>query len=66
MSKSGGILGRLKPVFSLMLGARLGTGKQYFPWVSLEDEVGSDHVPAGAPGDGWTVTSRAYPSTVPT
>jgi uncharacterized protein len=41
MSKSGGILGRLKPVFSLMLGARLGTGKQYFPWISLEDEVGA-------------------------
>jgi uncharacterized protein len=54
MSKSGGILGRLKPVFSLMLGARLGTGKQYFPWVSLEDEVGAitfllEHPEMGGP-----------------
>jgi uncharacterized protein (TIGR01777 family) len=36
---SGGILGRIKPLFSLGLGARLGNGRQYMPWISLEDEV---------------------------
>jgi uncharacterized protein len=39
MSQSGGALGRLKPLFSLGLGARLGNGRQYIPWISLEDEV---------------------------
>jgi uncharacterized protein (TIGR01777 family) len=39
LSPSGGMLGRLKPLFSLGLGARLGNGRQYMPWISLEDEV---------------------------
>ena len=33
------MLGRLTPLFSLGLGARLGNGRQYMPWISLEDEV---------------------------
>lgn len=41
LSAAGGLLGRLKPVFSLFLGARLGSGRQYMPWVSLDDEVGA-------------------------
>jgi uncharacterized protein len=36
---SGGVLQRLRPLFSLGLGARLGNGRQYMPWISLEDEV---------------------------
>ena len=39
LAPSGGVLGRLKPLFSLGLGARLGNGRQYMPWISLEDEV---------------------------
>jgi uncharacterized protein (TIGR01777 family) len=39
LSPSGGMLGRLKPLFSFGLGARLGNGRQYMPWISLEDEV---------------------------
>ena len=39
LSPSGGMLARLKPIFSLGLGARLGGGRQYMPWISLEDEV---------------------------
>jgi uncharacterized protein len=39
LSPSGGMLGRLKPLFSVALGARLGNGRQYMPWISLEDEV---------------------------
>jgi uncharacterized protein (TIGR01777 family) len=39
LAPAGGVLGRLKPLFSLGLGARLGNGRQYMPWISLEDEV---------------------------
>jgi uncharacterized protein (TIGR01777 family) len=39
LSPSGGILGRIRPLFSVGLGARLGNGRQYMPWISLEDEV---------------------------
>jgi uncharacterized protein (TIGR01777 family) len=39
LSPSGGMLGRLKPLFAFGLGARLGNGRQYMPWISLEDEV---------------------------
>jgi uncharacterized protein len=39
VSPSGGLLSRLRPLFSLGLGARLGNGRQYMPWISLEDEV---------------------------
>jgi uncharacterized protein (TIGR01777 family) len=41
LAPAGGLLGRLRPLFALMLGARLGTGQQAFPWISLDDEVGA-------------------------
>ncbi len=40
LSPAGGLLGRLKPLFKSFLGGRLGAGTQYWPWVSLDDEVG--------------------------
>ncbi len=39
LSPAGGLLARIKPLFSLGLGARLGNGRQYMPWISLEDEI---------------------------
>jgi uncharacterized protein (TIGR01777 family) len=39
LAPSGGVLGRMRPLFSLGLGARLGNGRQYVSWISLEDEV---------------------------
>lgn len=39
LSPNGGMLARLRPLFGLGLGARLGDGRQYFPWISLEDQV---------------------------
>jgi uncharacterized protein len=39
LAPTGGLLARIKPLFSLGLGARLGNGRQYMPWISLEDEV---------------------------
>lgn len=41
LSPAGGVLGPLRPLFRLALGARLGSGRQYFPWISLEDEIGA-------------------------
>ncbi|GAA4614027.1 TIGR01777 family oxidoreductase [Saccharopolyspora hordei] len=39
VAPSGGLLGRLRPLFRLLLGGRLGDGTQYVPWISLDDEV---------------------------
>jgi uncharacterized protein (TIGR01777 family) len=38
-SSAGGALGRLRPLFRAGLGARLGSGRQYMSWITLEDEV---------------------------
>ncbi len=35
----GGILGRVLPIFRLGLGGRLGSGQQYWPVISLVDEI---------------------------
>jgi uncharacterized protein len=37
----GGILGRLVPLVKLGGGVSVGSGKQYWPWISLADEVGA-------------------------
>jgi uncharacterized protein (TIGR01777 family) len=39
LSSHGGVLGKLKPLFALGLGGRLASGRQYMPWISLEDEI---------------------------
>ncbi|MBE9373183.1 TIGR01777 family protein [Saccharopolyspora sp. HNM0983] len=39
LSPSGGMLGRLRPLFSAALGGRLGDGTQFMPWISLDDHV---------------------------
>lgn len=39
LSPAGGLLGQLTPLFRLLLGGRLGDGKQYMPWISLDDVV---------------------------
>ncbi|OBG05844.1 TIGR01777 family oxidoreductase [Mycolicibacter sinensis] len=39
LARSGGLLGRLRPLFSLGLGTRLGSGRQYMSWISLDDEI---------------------------
>jgi uncharacterized protein (TIGR01777 family) len=39
LAQSGGALRLMRPLFSSGLGARLGSGRQYMPWISLEDEV---------------------------
>lgn len=39
LSQRGGLLPRLSMLFRLGAGGRLGSGRQYFPWISLRDEV---------------------------
>jgi uncharacterized protein (TIGR01777 family) len=39
LSPRGGLLGKLRPLFRLGLGGRLGSGRQYQPWISLQDQV---------------------------
>jgi uncharacterized protein len=39
LAAAGRGLRRLRPLFSYGLGARLGSGRQYMSWISLEDEV---------------------------
>jgi uncharacterized protein len=40
LSPDGGALARLLPLFRLGVGGRLGSGRQYWPWISLDDEIG--------------------------
>jgi uncharacterized protein (TIGR01777 family) len=40
LAPSGGVMGQIKPLFRFGLGARLGSGKQYWPWITIDDEVG--------------------------
>jgi uncharacterized protein len=39
LASAGGALRRMRPLFWAGLGARLGSGRQYMSWISLEDEV---------------------------
>ncbi|VFA95024.1 Epimerase family protein SA0724 [Nocardia farcinica] len=41
LSRHGGMLGMLTPLYNLGLGGRLGSGRQYLPWISLDDEIGA-------------------------
>ncbi len=40
LAARGGMLARLLPPFRLGLGGRMGSGRQWMPWIHLEDEVG--------------------------
>jgi uncharacterized protein (TIGR01777 family) len=40
LGRNGGALARMLPIFRLGLGGRVGSGRQYFPWIHLRDEVG--------------------------
>jgi hypothetical protein len=39
LSRSGGALGRLLPLIRLGVGGPLGSGRQWWSWITLEDEV---------------------------
>jgi uncharacterized protein (TIGR01777 family) len=39
LAADGGVLGKTLPLFKLGLGGRLGSGRQWMPWIALPDEV---------------------------
>lgn len=39
LAREGGALARMVPLFRLGLGGRLGDGRQYLPWIALDDVV---------------------------
>jgi uncharacterized protein (TIGR01777 family) len=39
MAARGGLVGMMKPLFKLALGGRLGNGRQYMPWIHVDDQV---------------------------
>ncbi|HET6764614.1 MAG TPA: TIGR01777 family oxidoreductase [Longimicrobiaceae bacterium] len=41
LSADGGALGQMLPPFRLGVGGRLGSGRQWMSWISLEDTVGA-------------------------
>jgi uncharacterized protein len=41
LSGDGGLLKRLRPIVRLGVAGRMGTGRQFMPWISLADEIGA-------------------------
>ncbi|MGN6245407.1 MAG: TIGR01777 family oxidoreductase [Motilibacteraceae bacterium] len=41
MSPKGGAMQRMLPLFRLGVGGKLGSGRQYWSWITLADEVGA-------------------------
>jgi uncharacterized protein len=39
LAPGGGALKRLLPLFKLGLGGRMGSGRQYWSWITIEDEI---------------------------
>lgn len=39
LDPSGGALGQMLPIFKLGAGGRLGSGRQWMPWIALADEI---------------------------
>ena len=40
LGKGQGALAKMVPPFKMFLGGPLGSGKQYLPWIHIEDEIG--------------------------
>lgn len=43
LDAGGGALDTMLPAFKLGAGGRLGSGEQWFPWITLDDAVGAFH-----------------------
>ena len=41
LDRNGGALAKLVPMFRFGLGGRMGNGKQWWSWITLEDEIGA-------------------------
>lgn len=43
LGKQGGLLSKLKVPFLFFAGGHLGNGKQWMPWIHMDDEIGAIH-----------------------
>jgi uncharacterized protein (TIGR01777 family) len=43
LSADGGALGKVLPMFKLGVGGKLGSGRQWMPWIALSDELRAIH-----------------------
>jgi uncharacterized protein (TIGR01777 family) len=41
LDPSGGVMAKTLPLFKLGLGGRIGSGREWWPWIALDDEVGA-------------------------
>lgn len=41
LSAEGGALATMLPIFKLGVGGKIGSGRQYWPWVAIDDAVGA-------------------------
>lgn len=41
LTPDGGALAKMLPLFKLAVGGKFGSGEQYQPWITLDDEVGA-------------------------
>jgi uncharacterized protein (TIGR01777 family) len=54
LARKGGALGAQLPIFELGLGGKAGDGRQWMPWIAIDDEVGAirfllDHAQVSGP-----------------
>lgn len=41
LTERGGAMGKMVPLYKLGLGGRMGSGKQWWSWISIDDEIGA-------------------------
>ena len=63
LGKEDGLLPKLTLLTRLMLGGKLGSGSQYFPWISITDEIAAMIHLLTAPVHGPVNLSAPYPVT---
>jgi uncharacterized protein len=65
LSRHGGALPRLLTLFRLGLGGRMGSGRQWFSWITLADHIDATRFLLEAGGDGGGAGSVTGPVTGP-
>jgi uncharacterized protein (TIGR01777 family) len=63
LTANGGALSRLLRVFRFGLGGQLGSGRQWFPWIHIDDQVAAMAHLLGAPQSGPFNLTAPFPVT---